>query len=82
MLKHAEISQIELHSLIKNQKILLGGNKRLKIYGKLSCKSGKKMKKENRVFFGSEEEALAVGYRPCARCMRVQYLKWKSTNSK
>ena len=79
MLKHIEISQSNLLSLIKNQKIVLGGNKRLKIYGKLSCKSGKKMKRENRVFFGNEEEALAAGYRPCARCMWKEYQAWKKS---
>jgi len=35
------------------------------------------MKKENRVFFQSEKEAVAQGYRPCGHCMREEYKKWK-----
>lgn len=43
-----------LLSLIKNRKILWAGNRKLKIYGKLNCKSGKRMKTQNRVFFQNE----------------------------
>jgi len=35
------------------------------------------MKKERRVFFESEEEAILLDYRPCAHCMRKSYLAWK-----
>jgi len=35
------------------------------------------MKKENRVFFTSEEEATDNGYRPCGHCMKDKYQKWK-----
>jgi len=39
-----------------------------KIFGRLDCKSGMKMKKENRVFFHSLEDAVLEGYRPCKKC--------------
>ena len=67
----------KLNALIKKAEIVLGGNKQLKIYGTLSCKSGIRMKTENRVFFGSEEEAINLGYRPCGHCMRNEYQQWK-----
>ena len=77
MIKHKEITDIDLRKSIRNYKILLAGNSRLKIYGKLSCSSGKRMKKENRVFFKNETEANQLGFRPCGNCLREQYLKWK-----
>ncbi len=67
----------KLQLLIEQGRITLGGNKRLKIYGTLHCKSGIKMKIENRVFFISEEEAIAHNYRPCGHCLRIQYQKFK-----
>lgn len=39
-----------------------------KIFGNLDCKSGMRMKKENRVFFHSIEDAVREGYRPCKNC--------------
>lgn len=56
---------------------MFAGNRHLKIYGTLHCKSGKRMKKENRVFFQSEKEAMEAGYRPCGHCMNSAYKKWK-----
>lgn len=61
----------------------LGGNKKLKIYGKLDCKSAnswlkKGFYKKNRVFFANEEDAINAGYRPCAVCMPEEYEKWKN----
>ena len=47
MIKHLNLKNIELTSLIKKKNIRLGGNARLKIYGTLHCKSGKRMKQEN-----------------------------------
>ncbi|MCG8327386.1 MAG: hypothetical protein MI974_06860 [Chitinophagales bacterium] len=38
------------------------------------------MKKENRVFFTDEKEAIKSGYRPCGHCMRTAYLNWKNNN--
>ncbi|HEY1202931.1 MAG TPA: Ada metal-binding domain-containing protein [Niastella sp.] len=56
----------------------MGGYSHGKIYGTLSCASGKRMKAENRVFFQNEAEAIAAGYRPCGHCMRKKYLEWKN----
>lgn len=77
MLKHIEISKILLKSSIGKKEIILAGNLNLKIYGLLSCKSGKRMKKENRIFFESEKTAIKNGYRPCGLCMKEKYKNWK-----
>ena len=62
---------------------VLGGNKKLKIYGKLDCPSALKWLKKgyyasNRVFFENEEIAKQLGYRPCGICMKKEYVKWKN----
>ena len=44
------------------------GWKKGKIFGKLDCSSGMRMKKENRVFFATWEDAINEGYRPCKNC--------------
>ena len=61
---------------MKNKQITFAGNKKLRIYGALICSSGKRMKKENRVFFSSEKEAVENGYRPCGHCMNETYEDW------
>ena len=63
--------------LISNGEVQLAGNSKLKIYGKLNCASGKRMKPINRVFFRSVSEAEDMGYRPCGHCMREAYHQWK-----
>lgn len=78
MLQHIKISDSELLRKIKNGEICFGGNRKLKIYGTLKCSSGKRMKRENRVFFLSESEAIKNGFRPCGHCMKTEYLKWKN----
>ena len=78
MLHHDKLTKRKLKSLIERGAIKFGGNKPLKIYGNLSCKSGKRMKKENRVFFQLETEAIDTGYRPCGHCMRDEYQHWKT----
>ncbi|MEQ9298958.1 MAG: Ada metal-binding domain-containing protein [Cyclobacteriaceae bacterium] len=50
---------------------------RLRIFGKLNCQSGKRMKRNNRVFFQGQEEAIAAGFRPCGHCMKSDYQNWK-----
>jgi methylphosphotriester-DNA--protein-cysteine methyltransferase len=77
MIKHTSISSAMLRSLIRSGALAYAGNQRLKIYGMLHCSSGKKMKREHRIFFADETEALAAGYRPCAHCMRERYRVWK-----
>ncbi|NIJ54117.1 Ada metal-binding domain-containing protein [Dyadobacter arcticus] len=86
MILHSELgpesyrTSKKLKSLIDNRLIKFGGNKNLKIYGTLSCKSGKRMKVKNRVFFASEHEAMVAGYRPCGHCMKDDYKKWKGNS--
>jgi len=74
MFYHIELRKRKLKLLIDNSEIILGGNKKLKIYGTLSCKSGKQMKKKTVFFFASEKEAIDRGYRPCRHCMKTKYL--------
>jgi len=61
---------------------LLGGNRRLKIYGRLDCPSALRALPrgyaKRRVFFADEATAIAAGYRPCGACMRAAYRRWKS----
>lgn len=78
MLGHDNISDLELYVLVRHGKILLGGNRRLKIYGTLYCRSGKRMQRQNRVFFKDEPEAQQSGYRPCGHCMPQAYKVWKN----
>lgn len=77
MVIHSEISDSELFKKIFRKEIYFGGNRNLKIYGTLNCASGKRMKRENRVFFVSEKEALQNGFRPCGHCMKREHKKWK-----
>ncbi len=77
MFYHSMLSAKELHHKIRNKTICLGGNQQLKIYGTLQCRSGKRLTKANRVFFGSQEEATQQQFRPCGHCMKVAYKKWK-----
>jgi len=77
MIRHTEISQKDLIREIKQKKICLAGNIRLGIFGKLQCASGKRMKRNKRVFFSSQADALVNNFRPCGNCMRMEYNKWK-----
>ncbi len=77
MIHHTEISDAKLKIKLKNQTIRFGGNKEDKIYGTLSCALGKRLNRENRVFFTSELEAQQENYRPCGHCMRKKYKTWK-----
>jgi methylphosphotriester-DNA--protein-cysteine methyltransferase len=88
MIHHIEIGtdpqrrKTELRRLIADGTIKLGGHRPGKIYGTLSCASGKRMKAENRVFFESEQEAINAGYRPCGHCMPEKYKAWKAGKSR
>ena len=79
MIHHVSINPQLLIRKIKNREVVFAGNKKLKIYGVLSCSSGKRMKEENRFFFSSEQEALNNGYRPCGHCMIEKYEIWKKS---
>ena len=61
---------------------LFGGNRRLKIYGRLDCPSALRALARGyarrRVFFADEATAIAAGYRPCALCMPAEYRRWKA----
>jgi methylphosphotriester-DNA--protein-cysteine methyltransferase len=65
---------------------LLGGNRRLKIYGRLDCPSALRALPRgyarHRVFFADEATAIAAGYRPCGVCMREAYRRWKSARDR
>ena len=76
MIKHLDINDSDLRSKIKQKEICFGGNGKLKIYGTLQCKSGKQMKRENRIFFVSESQAIKNGFRPCGHCLKKAYKKW------
>ena len=61
---------------------VLGGHRRLKLYGRLDCPSALRALsrggyRQHRVFFADEATARAAGYRPCARCMPDEYHAWK-----
>jgi len=45
-----------------------GGHRPGKIFGRLDCKSGMRMNRENRVFFLTWKDAVAQGFRPCKNC--------------
>jgi len=81
MILHSEITSEELRRQIKCGNILFAGNRKLKIYGTLGCKSGKRMRRDNRVFFVSVDESKSAGYRPCGHCMREEYRKWTCLDS-
>jgi methylphosphotriester-DNA--protein-cysteine methyltransferase len=64
-----------MYKVIKNNQIvnsdvpgLYAGWRSGKIFGRLDCKSGLRMKKENRVFFLTYQDAIDSGYRPCKNC--------------
>ncbi len=68
---------------LSSEKGTLGGNKKLKIYGRLDCPSANRWVKNGtyqkvRVFFKDEATAIAAGYRPCGVCMREKYKRWKA----
>jgi methylphosphotriester-DNA--protein-cysteine methyltransferase len=79
MIYHPDIGARQLTKQIRNKMICFAGNSRLKIYGHLHCRSGKRMKQSNRVFFSSAEEAVSAGYRPCAHCLANAYKLWVSS---
>ncbi|MVM31441.1 metal-binding protein [Spirosoma sp. HMF4905] len=66
-----------LVKLVTSEAVTLGGHRPGKIYGTLTCRTGKRMKPENRVFFRNETEAIAQGFRPCAVCLPGAYKAWR-----
>jgi methylphosphotriester-DNA--protein-cysteine methyltransferase len=77
IIAHSNISDSDLRQKIRQKAICFGGNKNLKIYGKLNCATGKRMLRKNRIFFASSVEAIESGFRPCGHCLKNDYKKWK-----
>ncbi|MGV9836785.1 Ada metal-binding domain-containing protein [Nocardia niigatensis] len=62
---------------------VLGGHRRLKIYGRLDCPATLRALARggytaHRVFFADVDTAIAAGYRPCAVCSRAAYREWRA----
>jgi methylphosphotriester-DNA--protein-cysteine methyltransferase len=62
---------------------LVGGHRKLRIYGRLDCPSAlryltKGQYVQHRVFFADAQTAVFAGYRPCARCLPREYAMWKA----
>ncbi|MBF6463660.1 metal-binding protein [Nocardia beijingensis] len=60
-----------------------GGHRRSRIYGRLDCPSALRALargayRPHRVFFATELDALAAGYRPCGVCLPARYVAWKA----
>ena len=77
MHQHEDLTDAQIRTLLRQRQIWFAGNKPLKIMGRLDCKSGKKMKRQNRVFFRWAAEGRSEGYRPCGKCCPLAYQKWK-----
>ena len=65
----------------------LGGHRQTKIYGRLDCRAALRAIARggyvnDRVFFADEATARAAGFRPCGTCMREEYARWKTLNSR
>jgi hypothetical protein len=64
----------------------LGGNGKMKVYGRLDCSSAKRAVaagntyQKHRVFFADEASAVAAGYRPYGNCLREKYKIWRAEN--
>lgn len=62
---------------------LLGGHRRLKVYGRLDCPAALRAILRGggyvkyRVFFASEAVAISAGYRPCGACLPGKYRAWR-----
>lgn len=87
MKKYYKLLNTEGKEYESEEKGLLGGHKKLKIYGRLDCRSAlsyiaKGQYVKQRVFFADEETAVAAGYRPCAICMPEEYKVWKENQTK
>lgn len=77
MIDHQQLAPHALRADIRSGNYTLAGNARLRTYGLLSCRSGKRLKKKNRVFFHDEAEAMRLGFRPCGHCLPHRYRQWK-----
>jgi hypothetical protein len=78
MISHLSITDQQLRRLIKTGQIACAGHGPARIFGRLDCRSGKRMHRRNRVFFIDPGEALAQGFRPCGHCLPLAYRQWRS----
>ena len=63
----------------------LGGHRRSRIYGRLDCPVALRAIARGgyvtqRVFFLTEDDARAAGYRPCGVCLPSAHARWKRGN--
>lgn len=62
---------------------VLGGHKGTKVYGRLDCPTALRYVargtyQKSRVFFHSEEDAIACGFKPCAHCLPERFKAWQA----
>ena len=50
------------------RRVRFAGITTTKVFGRLTCPSGKRARCEHRVFFATWDDAIAAGYRPCKVC--------------
>ena len=81
MIPHRDLTDAQLFRLLRAGVIACAGNARLGIYGRLDCASGRRMRREQRVFFASMAEAREGGYRPCGHCLCAEYRLWKASGA-
>jgi methylphosphotriester-DNA--protein-cysteine methyltransferase len=72
---------------VSRRKGTFGGHRRTKIYGRFDCRAARLAIAKggyvaHRVFFASESDAIAAGYRPCAVCLPDAHAKWKTRKLK
>jgi methylphosphotriester-DNA--protein-cysteine methyltransferase len=65
----------------------LAGHRRGRIYGRFDCPAALRALARGgyvaqRVFFLTEADARAAGYRPCAVCLPEKYAVWKRGRAK
>jgi lactoylglutathione lyase len=82
LIAHTDLSRNQLRDMLQSGQLTMAGNRRLKIYGMLTCGSGKRMKKENRVFFHDARQAEEEGFRPCGHCMPAGYRRWRMSQQR
>lgn len=59
----------------------LGGNRDLKLYGRLDCPCALRNPTafaRVRVFFADEDASIRAGYRPCRCCLLPRFKEWKA----
>jgi methylphosphotriester-DNA--protein-cysteine methyltransferase len=66
--------------------VTYGGHRRTRVYGRLDCRAALAAIRRggyvrHRVFFASEADAVAAGYRPCAVCLPAEYRAWRAEHA-